>query len=174
MGLLEKVKGWLNIGGVKLKITKAANPFHYDDTTMSGQFVLTTKSDKTILLTKAEFFQETTTMKGDEKKTSRTEIGSQSTDRYLVNPDYPFELAAGESRELSFLIIDINMDGMLGRMSEKGGVLGAVGKFGKLAGKLTADSSAQIRYFLEVTADVKGTPFDPSDKIEIHVTPGKS
>jgi hypothetical protein len=53
-------------------------------------------------------------------------------------------------------------------------MLGAVGKLGALAGKLGSDDDARVRYYVEVTADVKGTPFDPTDKVEIRVVPGKS
>ena len=174
MGFLDKVKGALNIGGVSVKITQVEDPFPRDDTVMRGRFTLSTKTDKTVLSTKAEFYQESTTGEGEEKKTSRTSLGSQSTEQYLINADYPFELAAGESRDMSFLIHDVNMGGLLGRMSESGGMLGAVGKLGSFAGKLTSDKEAHVRYYVEVTADVKGTPFDPSDKVEIRVILGKS
>ncbi len=174
MGLWSTIKGWFNVGGVSVRIMGVENPFPRDDTVMKGKFELSTKTDKTILSTSVEFYVETTTGKGEEKETEKSVLGEQSTEDYAVNLDYPFELAAGETRELSFLIIDVDCEGTLGRMAKKGGVLGAVGKVGMLANKLTAEKDATIKYYVEVTADVKGTPFDPSDKVEIQVVPGRS
>ena len=172
MGLWSTVKGWFNVGGVSVNITQVENPFPRDDTAMRGKFMLTTKSDKTILKVQTQFFMEETTGTGEEEKTSRTDLGEEDTSAYLVNLDFPFELAAGEEKEMSFFIHDINMEGLVGRMKEAGGMLGAVGKAASLAGKMK--EKGICRYYVEVTADVKGTPFDPSDKVEIQVAPGKS
>lgn len=174
MGILSKVKGFLNIGGVSVRVTQVENPFPEEDTVMKGKFVLTTKSKQTILGTKVEFYRETTTGEGDEEQTSRSTLGQQDTQDYLYTEEYPFELDEDETRELSFLIIDVHTGGFTGRAADKGGVIGAAGKLGALAGKLTADADARVKYYVEVTADVEGTPFDPSDKVEIQVVPGKS
>ncbi len=168
MGLLGKVKGWLNIGGVSVKITEFPNPIKSDESMISGKFVLTTKTDRTILNTGARLFMEVTSGEGDEKKTTTTELGQMNTDKYLINTDYPFELAANETREMDFHIFNVNIDGMLGKLAEKGGVLGAVGKLGSMASKYS-NRNSQVRYYLEVTADVQGTPLDPSDKVEVMV-----
>ena len=171
MGLWSKIKGWLNIGGVKVQILETENPFPEDDPVMKGRFSLTTKTDATILSTSVEFYAEETKVEGEEEKTEKTVFGSMSTEDYLINEDYPFELKAGESKELSFLIINVDVGGYVGRLAKKGGVLGAVGKVAKFAGKL---DDGEIEYFVEVTADVKGMPFDPTDKVEIKVVPGAS
>lgn len=172
MGFLDTIKGWFNIGGLKVQITDVENPFPADDTVMKGKFVLSTKTDKTVLGTSVEFFMEETTGKGEEKKTTKTTLGRQNTKDYLVNDQYPFELAANETKEISFLITDVHTGGMIGRMAEKGGMLGAMGKAASFASSFK--DKGFIEYYVEVTADVKGSPFDPTDKVQIKVVPGKS
>jgi hypothetical protein len=171
MGFLDTVKGWFNIGGVTVKLTRVEDPFPRDDTAMKGEFTLTTKTNKTVLSTRAEFYSEETIRDGNEEKTERTTLGQFDTSRVLINNEYPFELTAGETRPLNFLITDVDLKGDVGRMAEKQGVIGALGKAASLAGKF---SKGQVRYFVEVTADVKGAAFDPSDKVEIRIAPGKS
>lgn len=171
MGLWSKIKGMLNIGGVRVKILELENPFPEDDPAMKGKFLLTTKSNATVLSTGVEFFAEETKGEGEEQTTEKTVFGSMNTTDYLYNQEYPFELKAGESKEIHFFIMNVDVGGYVGRLAKKGGVLGAVGKMAKLAGKL---GDGEIKYFVEVTADVKGTPFDPTDKVEIKVIPGAS
>jgi hypothetical protein len=172
MGFMQKVKGFLNIGGVKLKITKVENPFHLDDTVMQGNFMLTSKTDKTVLAASVEFYMEETKHEKEKKTTHRHTLGSYKSQNVLLSTDYPVELAAGESKEMSFIIIDVNTGGLTGRLADKGGLLGAVGTAAKFIGK--AASHGEIKYFVEVSANVKGTPFGPSDKVQIQVMAGKS
>ncbi len=171
MGLWSKIKGWLNIGGVSVKIVEVENPFPEEDSALQGTFRLTTKSDKTILSTQVEFFAEETKKEGEEETTEKTVFSSQNTANQIVQTDYPFELKAGESKDIFFMLMDIDLGGFVGRLAKKGGVIGAVGKMAKFAGKL---DDGEIKYYVEVTADVQGTPFDPTDKVEIKVVPGAS
>jgi hypothetical protein len=178
MGIWDTMKGWFNIGGVSVKITKVENPFPREDPVMKGNFTLTTKIPKTVLGTRAEFFGEETIReenketKAMEEKTKRTSYGVFDTSRIIADDTYPLELAAGETREMFFLIIDVNLGGTTGRMAEQGGMMGALGKAAAFAGSFS--QKGEMKYYVEVTADVKGTPFDPSDKVEIRVVSGKS
>lgn len=171
MGLWSKIKGALNIGGVSVQILQVENPFPEQDPAMQGKFLLSTKTDATVLSTRVEFYAEETKTEGEEETTEKTVFGSMDTTNYVYDDQYPFDLKAGESKEISFFIVNVDVAGYVGRLAQKGGVLGAVGKMAQLAGKLT---QGEVKYFVEVTADVKGTPFDPTDKIEIKVIPGAS
>lgn len=173
MGLWSKIKGWLNIGGVSVKITQVEDPFPEGDTLMKGKYVLTTKTTRTILSTTCEFYMERTTKDKEGKdQVSRTSLGKQSSKDYMVNDAYPFELAEGETKELDIFIHDVDIGGITGRMAKSGGMMGMLGKAAQFAGSL--GDQGIVRYYVEVSADVKGTPLDPSDKREIRVMPGKS
>jgi hypothetical protein len=178
MGIWDTMKGWFNIGGVSVKITKVENPFPRDDSAMKGNFTLTTKIPKTVLGTRVEFFGEETTKeenketKAMEEKTKRTSYGVQDSSQFIGDDTYPMELAAGETRQMHFFMIGVHLGGTVGRMAEQTGVLGALGKAAAFAGSLS--QKGEMKYYVEVTADVKGTPFDPSDKVEIRVIDGKS
>ena len=178
MSFWDTVKGWFNIGGVTVKITRVEDPFPSQDTVMKGNYTLTTKIPKTVLSTQVEFYAEEKyrerEKEGEEEKekTNRISLGSYNSTDVIAGDDYPFDLAAGESRQMSFILVDVNVDGIVGRMRKKGGFVGTLGQ----AAQFTASFSApvELRYYLQVTADVKGAAFDPSDTVPIRVMPGKS
>ena len=76
MGFFDKVKGFLNVGGVSLKITKVENPFKAGDTWMSGKFMLTTDSDRTVLSYTARFYKKITKKENNEEKTETACAGA--------------------------------------------------------------------------------------------------
>jgi hypothetical protein len=163
MGFFDKVKGFLNVGGVSCKIKQVENPFPAGDTCMKGTFVLTSDSDRQVLSYSAHFYKVTTTKENGEEKTETETLGKCSSKDYMFSDEYPFEIAKGESKEMSFLMTDVNCPPSLAAES---GVVGAIGKMAAFASKM---SGTKVEYFVEVTADVKGTPFDPSDKVQIQV-----
>ena len=163
MGLFDKVKGFFNVGGVSVKITEVENPFPAGDSVMKGKFKLTSDSDKTVLSTSARFFKKTTKKEDGEEKTETEELGRCCTKDYMFNDEYPFEIAKGETKELDFFMTNVNCPPSLAAQS---GVVGAVGKLAAFASKMTGE---KVEFFVEVMADVKGTPFDPTDTIQIQV-----
>ncbi|MBI1249129.1 hypothetical protein GC197_14960 [bacterium] len=168
MGLWSTIKGWFNIGGVSVQIVEVDDPFPHNHTMMNGKFVLTTKTAHTILGITSEFFLERTTKdKEGNDQTEKTSLGVERTTDIKIRTDFPFELTPEESKELTFHISDIDMDGVLGKMAKSGGMMGMLGQAAKFAGSFS--DKGIVRYYVEVTADVKGTPFDPSDKREIRV-----
>ncbi|HTN74125.1 MAG TPA: hypothetical protein VL096_02720 [Pirellulaceae bacterium] len=167
MGFFDKVKGFLNVGGVTVKILQVENPFPAGDSCMKGTFVLTSDSDRTVLSTAAKFYKKTT-KKEDGKETTETDtLGSCSTKDYMFNDEYPFEIAKGERKELSFIMINVDCPPSLAAQS---GVVGAIGKLAAFASNMSGEKT---EFFVEVTADVKGTPFDPSDTIPVQVVEKK-
>lgn len=169
MGLFDKVKGFFNVGGVSLKITKVENPFKAGDTWLSGKFTLKTDTDRTVLSYSARFYKKVTTKENNEEKTDTDTLGRISSKDYMISDTYPFELAAGETRELDFDITNVNCPVA---WEHQEGVIGTVGKLAAFASSMSG-SQEKVEYFVEVTADVKGTPFDPSDTVQIQVVPGK-
>ena len=167
MGFFDKVKGFLNVGGVSCKIKQVENPFPAGDTCMKGTFVLTSDSDRQVLSYTARFYKKTTKKEDGEEKTETETLGKCSSKDYMYNDEYPFEIAKGESKELSFLMTDVNCPPSLAAES---GVVGAIGKMAAFASKMSGE---KVEYFVEVTADVKGTPFDPTDTVQIQVVDKK-
>lgn len=176
MGLWDTIKGWFNIGGVSVKITQVIEPFPRENTVMEGAFTLTTKIPKTVLSTRAEFyFEETVREEKDgkvEEKTKQTSLGLFDTKKVGINTEYPFEMAAGETRQMSFLIANVSLGGVVDRMAAQKGMIGTLGKAVVFTGELVEQKN--LRYFVQVTADVKGAAFDPSDRVQIRVVPGRS
>ena len=77
MSFWDTVKGWFNIGGVTVKITRVEDPFPSQDTVMKGNYTLTTKIPKTVLSTQVEFYAE-------EKYREREKEGEEEKENGLV------------------------------------------------------------------------------------------
>lgn len=150
MGLLDKIKGWLNIGGVKVKLEGVNPAVSKAGNEISGKAVLTSKSDKHVLKVNYKFIVEKTTGRGEDKETKEFVLGQSSLTE-------PFDIKAGESTELEF-VIPYSIEKSL---KDMGGVLGAIGKLGAFAAK------EKLEYFVVAEADVKGTPFDATAKMEV-------
>lgn len=150
MGFLDTVKGWLNIGGVKVKLQEVNPRVSRSGSQITGKVALTSKGDKQVLKLSYKFVMKKTTGRGDDKKVKDFTLAQ-------VIRDEPFEIKTGESKTLEFSIpysLEKNL-------KDQGGVLGAVGKFGAFA------VGEKEEYFVVAECDVKGTALDPVDKIEV-------
>lgn len=152
MGLWSTVKGWLNIGGVSVKLDGVPTTVKKTGGNIAGRLNLATKSDKQVLKIVYKLVQEKTTGSGDDKKTEQVVYGQS-----VMNT--PFEMKTGESKTLDF-----NFTYQLPeRLADKGGMLGAVGKLGAFA------SGEKLEHYIIAECDVKGTPLDPSDRVKVQV-----
>ncbi len=152
MGLLDTIKGWLNIGGVKVKLDGIDGTLPKSGGKIAGKMTLTTKSDKTVLNVKYQFVLRRTSGSGDDKETKETVIAERVIDS-------PFDMKTGETKTLDF---DLDYASQA-EMKDKGGVLGGLGKMAAFA------SSEKDEYFVVALADVKGTPLDPSAEVKVTV-----
>jgi hypothetical protein len=159
MGLLQKVKGWLNIGGVKVLLWKYSEPLKRSNPVITGAVLLKAKSPKTVLSVEVKFIEEFTHGKDDERKTDTKVLGSYKVPEHGAGLGYPLEMKPGEDREEPFTVHVTMTD----RLQNRGGMLGAIGKLGAFA------ASEKLEYFLVATADVKGTPFDPTHKVKMTI-----
>jgi hypothetical protein len=153
MGFLDKIKGWLNIGGVKVRIDGVEPKIAVGHNTLSGKALLTSKTDKDVLGIVCKVVNEQT----------RKDDGEEATEEFIVgerNFPEPFAIKAGETREIDFSI-DYFIDQQL---KHKGGVMGAVGKLGAFA------SGEKDSYSLVVECDVKGTVLDPSARVDLKLS----
>jgi hypothetical protein len=155
-----KIKGWLNIGGVGVKLWKYSEPLKRSNPVITGAALLKTKSDKTILKTEFKFIEEVSSGSGENRKTETNVLGRVCYPEHDPGVGYPFVLKAGEMKEQPF---SLNVNASK-RLRDYGGVIGAVGKLAAFAG------SEKVEFFLVATADVQGTPFDPSHKVKMKIT----
>lgn len=157
MGFMDKVKGFLNIGGPKIAIKEIEQPITGKFGVVTGTAVFTTKRAARIVKFTQKFLKETTTGTGDEKKTETTVIA-------MTENELDVDLVENESIEWP-IHISYDSSTLTERMAESGGMLGAIGKAGQFAGKFS--EKGLVDYFVEIAADVVGTPIDPSDKAPV-------
>jgi hypothetical protein len=150
MSMWDTVKGWFNIGGVKVKIQDLVPRVSKTGSVINAKVSLTTKTDKQITKVKYVFLWKKTTGQGAEAKTEQQIFGQSSLDT-------PFELKAGETK-----VLDLHIDyAMPKRFQDMGGVLGAMGKLGAFA------SSEKDEYLVTAVASVKGAAFGASDTVRM-------
>ena len=163
MGLWSKIKGWLNIGGVKLLLWKFTDPLSKSAPSMTGGVLIKSKSDKTVLNLEVKVIEEYTTTKGsgDDKRkdTETTVLGSIKFPDRDPGVGYPLELKAGEDKEQSFSF----PVALTTRLQNMGGVLGGVGK------ALSFMSGDKLEYFVVAEASVKGAAFKTSAKEKLKI-----
>jgi sporulation-control protein spo0M len=152
MGLWDTIKGWFNIGGVKVKLQDVPSTVSKSGNEVTGKVVLTSKSDKQVLKMTYKLILEKTTGRGDDKETKEISLGQSTCEE-------AFEIKKDETKTFDFAIPYSIEKGL----QDMGGVLGAVGKLGAFA------SGEKLEYYVVAECDVKGTPFDPTDKVEVQV-----
>lgn len=152
MGFFDKIKGWLNIGGVKVKIEGLNPNVKKSNNQLGAKVVLATKNDKQVLGLTYKFMLRKTKGSGEQKEVKEFTIGSSSSTE-------GFELKAGQTKTLDFTI-PYSIEKTLADM---GGVLGGIGKPAAFA------SGEKLEYYVTAVASVKGAAFDPSDTVYVKV-----
>ncbi len=157
MGILNKVKGFLNVGGPKVEIIEIDQPITNVFGVVSGTAKVTSQRPAKIVKLTQKFIRVTTKGTGDEKQVDTTIIAEseQALDIDVSETD-PCDLPIHISYDSS-TIAD--------RMADKGGVMGTLGKVGKFAAGLQDPGIED--YFVEITVDVVGTPLDPTAKMQV-------
>lgn len=150
MGLLDTIKGWFNIGGVKVRLAEAPSQLSKSGNEFTEKVELTSKSDKYVLKLTYQLVEAHTTGRDDDEKTKETVLGEMVVDE-------EFDIKAGETKALDFQVAYAIPE----RMRDKGGVLGAAAKFGAMAG------AEKLEYEIVAVCDVKGTALDPSAKKKV-------
>ena len=155
MGFFQTIKNKLGIGGVKV-VLEVPGQLSKDAGKVEGKVVLTSKSDQEVVSISVKIFEEFTTGRGDDKKTTKYELGIVK-----INPG--FAIKTGETKEVNFSLPFSLLKSSNDELKEKGGALGAIGKLGAFA------SNEKSEYFVEAEADVKSAALDPSDKKQINL-----
>lgn len=153
MGFMDKLKGAFNIGGVKVKITNVESPFPIKDSVIKGNFEMISGADHEILSVTTLFIAERNIRTDDGDTLDRFVLGKVVDDKNHEvigrSFQYPCSIKKDETKQDGFcLVMDRSVDEALSR--EGWDYVGT-------------------RFYIFVEADVKGTPFDANDKLEIRV-----
>lgn len=148
-----KIKNWLGIGGVKIKLD-VPGQVDKDAGLICGTVVVTTKSPQHVSEIELKLVETYTTGRGDEKSFKEFDLGE-------ITLDDPFDIAPGDTKVIEFELPFAMLKSSNDQLAEKGGLLGGLGKLGKLA---SAETST---YKVEVSGDVKGVALGPSDSKDI-------
>lgn len=157
MGFLDKIKGFLNVGGPKISILEIQQPISGLSGAVNGMAKVTSKRSAKIVKFTQKFLRVTTKGTGEDKEVDTTIISE--TERQIdveVTETAPCDLPI-------HIVYDVAT--LTDRLAEKGGMLGALGKVGKFASGLQ-DKGIED-FFVEVGVDVVGTPLDPTAKMQV-------
>ena len=127
MGLWSTIKGWLNIGGVKVTIEGLNPVISKDENRLTAKVNLTTKEDKHVDRLQYKFVLKKTTGSGEQRKTNEYIIA-----QHVLTEQ--FDLKAGETKTL-----DMELHYSLQKtLADLGGVLGGIGKVASEASVLVS------------------------------------
>lgn len=158
MGLAAWFKQKFNIGGLKIRIIDV-EPIKQEQGIVTGNAAYSSKTLPMYAHLTYRLVCETTTGKGNEKKTQKSTIAEM---KHLLG----VSLDGTESVTQPFLL-----EYDLRSWHEKqGGMVGAAGKFLKFAADTLGDKG-QTEYYVEIEGSIPGTWFGPSDRkpIAVHV-----
>lgn len=148
MSFFGKIKQMMGIGTVKVQIDTQPS-FKVEDGVINGKINLTGKSDQEIVSLHIKLEEVYSTGSGENKKTTEITLGEMKLPGRMMK--------AGETVAVDFSLPFVYGKSNNEQLSEKGGLMGGIGKLGQLANN--EKSSFQI----VATADVKGAALDPND-----------
>ena len=162
MGIFDKAKNFFGGHGLKVEITRlerqdpASVTFPIGDSVFKGNYRVVAEKDCTVLSHTHELVVR---RKHPDGRVEDVVLGrdrhDETTDIIGGTIKWPYELRGGASVDDSFLIMDIDIAAGLQKLGFGGAVEGA--------------SSPQVSFILRVSADVKGSPFDPSAEATVRV-----
>jgi len=155
MGFLNTVKGWLNIGGVKVKLQGVSQRVSRSGDHIDGSVLLTSKGDKTVLKLTVQFV-----MKLTKKKIGAENSNEKETTEHVIAEtigDLPFDMKEGESKVMPFYL-NYQLEQ---RLQDRGGFVGTMGALGAMF------NNQEEEYLVRAMCDVKGTVLDPGDSIAV-------
>ena len=153
MGIMSGIKQVLGVGGVKVSLSV---PGHVEKSKgqVEGSLTLSAKSDQEVLKLTVTLTETYSTGRGEEKTTREFDLGE-------VSLPAPFQMKAGEVKEVPFVLPFTLVKSETDMLKEKGGALGLIGKAGAFA------KAEKSTYKVKAVADVKGTVLDPTDEKDI-------
>jgi len=153
--MLNKVKKWLGIEGVKLELIL---PEEVDESTgkLTGRIQFYSMHEQTVSRLKVKLVERYTRGRKNEKVTDEFELGE-------IDIAKKIDIPAGEMVEVEFNLPFELMRSEMDSIENKNFVLGKLVKTAKWI------SGVQSEYRVEAEADVMGTPLNPFDKKYVHI-----
>lgn len=162
MGFFDKAKNFFGGHGLKVEITRlerqdpATVTFPIGDSVFKGNYRVLAEKDCVVLSHKHEFLVR---RKHPDGRVEDLVLGSdthdETTDIIGGTIKWPYDLRGGTTVDDSFLIMDIDIAAGLIKLGFGSATEGA--------------ASPQVSFHLRVSADVKGSPFDPSAESQVRV-----
>ncbi len=154
MSFMQKVKQVLGIGGVKVTLD-VPETFSREGDTISGKIKLTSKSDQHITELEVKLEEVWKIRKGDDEEIKEFDLGEWKSNE-------AFDIKTGETKEFAFALNYQLIKSENDEMQETAGKVGkALGGLGKMM------DGEKSTFWLNASADVKGTALDPNDAVEI-------
>lgn len=155
MGLLGTLKNKLGIGGVSIDFSVPPQ-IEKNKGSFDGKVTLTTKSEQEVVKMEAILKEEFSTGIGDNKSSKVLELGKWTSFD-------TFSIAPGEVKTFDFTVEFSEMKSNMDKLSDKGGVMGGLGKGLKFM------NQEKSKFFVEVNVDVKAAMLDPSEKKDVQL-----
>jgi hypothetical protein len=154
MGLLDTVKGWFNIGGVKVDLPGFVPVVSRSGNVIKGRAGLTTESDKTVNQMVYRFTRQTT-VKGQEGNSKFDHFGQLD-----VGP--AFEIKKGETKTFDFEI-PYSLEGVA---QDPTGRLGTAEYHAMLS---DPKASPRVIYYISAVAQVQGAIYNRGKTVEVAI-----
>jgi hypothetical protein len=144
------VKGWLNIGGVKVRFQDVDPNLSRSDSSVYGEVVLTARSARHVSALAYRLLMKRTSGRRQDKKTKEYVLGE-------TVQEVDLDLKAGQKETLAFEMAY----SFSRKLKDMGGVLGGVGKLAALA------TGEKDEFLLTAEADVSGSLFEATDQLKV-------
>ena len=162
MGFLDKVKHFAGGHGVTAAITSVERQdvdspsFPLTDSVMKFQVTVTAEKDVTILSHSFSVHAERLDEENPRLIEVAEDVHDESVDIIGGDLKWPYELAAGQTVEDGCCITDVDLAASLAKMD--------------VSDPESVVDDPGYRFYVQFTADVKGSPMDPDDKVDIKLT----
>jgi len=176
MGLFDKAKQFLNIGGVKLRLLDVPPDISRASGSFTGKVSLSSKSDQHVKSVKATLNRKITTYLNNApvNQPNTSTVGQQNNTRVREDVlgtwavSQPFDMKAGEEKKMDFEV-KFNEPAPGNMNNNAGGVSIGNGQFSINIGGGANRDREEIEYRVNAVADVDKVALDPSDSISVRV-----
>jgi len=153
MGILDKAKQFLGIGGAKVVLT-CPDTLSRSGSVLNGTMTITSKSDQHITELEVKLEEIWRIGKGEDEEVKEFELG-------IWKNNEAFDIKEGETKTFDFELEYSLLKSSNDELQESGKVGKALGGLGKMM------DGEKSNFWINATADVKGAAFDPNDTKEL-------
>ena len=152
--MFSRLKKFVGAVGINVEL-EIPDQLPLDATTLEGVVRVTAKQTQHITRVKVTMKQVHQEGSGADRSSKEFQIGE------IMITDNPFDINEGEVKEFPFRLVFMRRKTADQRRSEQGGLMGAMGKLGKVM------DNEKDTFWVNAMADVKGAALDPNDTEEI-------